>query len=177
MRLIFAVFAIFIPFVFAAGSASNTVCGCSLNYVSGGPTISCTPTCTNVGSTQQGTLTRNTNSITNSVAGITELFVAGTFTNTCPPSTASSMGGYFNQGPTACWYVMRTDVSPAVKVNGFGGCYLSGTYDMGNVVSGLARYYSAGAKFQFKVEITQGTGGCTASMTGATLVGDNAAKK
>lgn len=177
--LISAIIAICIQQVFCSGSGSLTLCDSGTRtYVSGsagGPSTVYFITCGNSGSTQAGTVTRTTNSITNSVAGLNEITYDAVFTNTCPINYGSSFGGGATL-PTACYAVFRTDVTPPVMVPGTGACQSSGTLNI-NTASPLVRKGIAGAKYQWGVYFTQGTGSCTLRLSSGTLYVDNPAKK
>lgn len=151
----------------AWGGSRITGCSCNFAYVGGAANTTCFPTCT--GSQSHDSITASGNEITlgaNS-GGLTAFKWSGEITNNCPLCTSSY--GCNPPVPVVCWYIVRSDVTPVVRL--FGGCYNGGspnppTYQM--LPSGtfdksqpLVGNFPAGAKFRPMLEVKQGQPGCS----------------
>lgn len=166
-----------LPAVFGFGAASLRGCSATTTYNSGAG-VSATASCTNSGGQASGSWSRTATTLTNTDSGSVTFYVNGTFETNCPVYSASSGLGN-NNPPVASWAVWRTDVNPAVKVNGIGGAAAAGKYDMSSFIStvaGVTRTYPANAQFQLRVSISSGSSSCWGKIYGASLIVNQPAK-
>jgi hypothetical protein len=162
----------------AFGQASLKNCSGTGNYVANGAAVTFTASCTNSGGQATGSWSRTSTRLTNTDSGNVAFMVSGNFTHNCPPSTASSGVGSYQQGPVASWRVWWTNAPGGAKfVPGIGGIAAYGTSAMNIPGNGqVYRDFPAGAQFELRGRIDTGYAGCQASFANAMLTVDQPAK-
>jgi hypothetical protein len=174
----------FVALAHAWGGARATGCSCGFTYVSGAPNTTCLVTCTGGQSHDDITVSGGVITLGPNSGGLTALKWSGDFTNNCPICMSSY--GCTPPLPVACWYIVRTDVTPRIRV--LGGCYNGGspnppTYQMlpaGSTTSGqpVVGNFPPGSKITIMVEAKQGQPGCTLGITNASIyVGQDSKKR
>lgn len=164
---------------FAYGGGKNTGCACTVSFT-GGADKSCTASCT--GGVVHDGFTRTSTSITNTDGGHTYFTISGNITNNCPVC-GSSYG--CPTIPYAYWYVVRTDVTPNVRI--LGAIVPSNTANKplivpsGSVINTVPYVgsFPAGATFVVEAVISAngGSGNCQASLSNVELDVSQPAKK